>query len=301
MLRSARWLCVVVFAGLLLEGCAGPPKPVMDESQRSIPGGRDALLVVPQGEIRGKIHAINSAAAGAAGGAIGGALGAIIDGAVNQVKTNIAERQVTPLRNALADYDFDRRALAATQATFAKVPWLAVQKVSFSKDMSGDALTRFIDGSPTSQSVLAAYDYAMSPNFEWMTVTMTIGIYPKTPPADSSGGRLAPGNALYYQRFEYVEYLPDNLHDDDKNAASWASDNGIQARKALDTSLAGVQDLFLRSLAITPAAAAALDQGRGIGMSDENGSLVESSAKGFLLYNKGTGTWIFFDGRPAPD
>lgn len=293
MLRSARWLGVVVFACLLLEGCAPPAKRFFDESQRSVVGGRDALVAVPQGEIRDKIKPVVVPT--------GGLVGALVEIGVNQIKTNVAERQVTALRNALADYDFDHKALAATQATFAKVPWLDVQKVGFSKDVSEDALTRFIDGAATPQAVVAIYDYAMSPNFQWMTVTLSVAIYPKTPPADYSGGRLAPGNALYYQRFEYIEYLPNNLDDDDKNAASWASDNGIQARKALDTSLAGLQALVLRSLSIGPAAAAALGQGRGIGMSDENGALVESSDKGFLLYNEGTATWIYFDGKPAPN
>lgn len=295
MLRSLRWLGVVVFACLLLEGCAQPPKRYLDESQRSVVGGRDALVAVPQGEIRGNIHPSNTFAA------TGGLVFAVIDMTVNQVKSNMAERQVTPLRNVLADYDFDHKALAATQATFAKVPWLNVQKVTFTKDISGDAVNRFIDSSSAPQTVFASYDYAMSPNFQWMTVTLTVAIYPKALPANSSGDRLARGNALYYQRFEYIEYLPNNLDDDDKNAASWASDNGIQARKALDTSLGGLQELCLRSMSITPAAAAALDQGRGIGMSDEHGNLVESSDKGFLLYNGDTATWIYFDGKPAPN
>ena len=104
---------------------------------------------------------------------------------VNQIKTDMAERQVTALRNALSDYDFDHRALAAMQATLPKIPWLDVEKVSFSKDASNDKLTQFVDGSAASQSLIASYDYAMSPNFEWMTVTMTVSIYPKQAPAAS--------------------------------------------------------------------------------------------------------------------
>jgi hypothetical protein len=295
MLRSVRWLLVVAFACLLLEGCVPPPKRLLDENQRPVVGGREGFVVVAQGEIRGKITPLNTAANG-------GAFFVLLDAAVNQVKTNMAERQVTPLRNALADYDFDHRALAAMQATLPKIPWLDVQKVSFSKDASNDTLLQRIDGSAAPQTLLASYDYAMSPNFEWMTVTLAVGIYPKNPDTSKmTGDRLALGNALYYQRFEYIEYLAQNLKDDDKNAASWATDNGIQARKALDTSLTGIHDLFVRSMSLSPAAAAALDQGRNIDMSDEHGSLVESNEKGLLLYNKDTGTWLFFDGRQAPN
>jgi hypothetical protein len=172
MFRLDRWLFVVAFACLLLEGCASPPKRVIDESRRSVTGGREALVVVPQGEIRGKITPLNTVAGG-------GLNFVLIDASVNQIKTNIAERQVMDLRNALADYDFDHRALAAMQSTLPKIPWLDVQKVSFSKDASKDKLTQFIDGSDASQSVIASYDYAMSPNFEWMTVTLTVAIYPK--------------------------------------------------------------------------------------------------------------------------
>jgi hypothetical protein len=296
MVRSIRLLVVVGLSCLLLEGCVAPPKRFLDENVRSIDGGRESLLVVPQGEIRGKITPSTTSATG-------GLIFVLIDVTVNQIKTNMAERQVTPLRTALADYDFDHRAVQALQSTLVRIPWLDIKSTSFTKDGSIDKLTSFVDQSDTSQSLVASYDYAMSPNFAWMTATLSVGIYPKqlAPAPGASPPRLTRADALYFQRFEYIEYLANDLKDDDKNADSWAVNGGAQARTALDKSLVGVHDLFVRSMSLTAEAASALDRGRNIDMSDEHGSLVESNDKGMLLYNKDTGTWLFFDGKSPPN
>lgn len=118
----------LVFVFVVMAGCASQPRHFLDPADRSPAGGREAVVLVPQGEIKTLIVASQA-------GASFGLVGALIDVGVNQHRANAAEKPIMPLRTALTDYHFDQQALAATQVTVERMDWLAVRKTSFSKDM----------------------------------------------------------------------------------------------------------------------------------------------------------------------
>jgi hypothetical protein len=301
--RGASWRLFVLCMGcLLLQACTPPPKRLLDETARQSSGDRESLVVVEQGELRAAIKVSNvSSGMGGSGGAVGALIGAIIDTSVNQHRADAAEDGVKPLRNALIDYDFDRRALQAMQLTLAKIPGFDATKVAFGKDGSHDKLLSVLDHSGSSQVLVARYGYTLSPDFSQLVVDLAVDIYPKNVTQGSSQtDRVSASSALYTQRFWYVESVPQKLRVLGQNVTQW-SDNGARAaRAALDVGLSGVDDLFIRSMSQTPEAAAALDKGRNIELVDQRGSLVETSDKGTLLYNGKTGTWIFVDGIQTP-
>jgi hypothetical protein len=285
---------------LLLQACASPPKRALDDAARQSPQDRESVVVIEQGELHANIEVSHVAdATGASAGAIGAIIGAIVDSRVNQNRTDAAETGVTPLRNALIDYDFDHRALQATQATLAKMPGFDSTKVAFSKDGTKDHLLRMIDQSGSSQFLVAKYAYALSPNFSQIVVSMAADIYPKEVKDGSLSDRVSTRDALYTERFWYVESLPHAGKDLNQNAQLWNQNGSQPARDALDAGLAGVESLFIRSMSQTPEAAAALDKGHGTELAGFHGNLVETSEKGTLLYNGETGTWIFVDGQQA--
>jgi hypothetical protein len=106
---------------VVMAGCATQPRHFLDPADRSPVGGREAVVLVPQGEIKTLVVASQA-------GAAFGLVGAIIDVGVNQHRANAAEKSITPLRTALTDYHFDQQALAATEVTVARMDWLAVRK-----------------------------------------------------------------------------------------------------------------------------------------------------------------------------
>jgi hypothetical protein len=81
----------VVF--VVLAGCASQPRHFLDPADRSPVGGREAVVLVPQGEIKTLIVASQA-------GAASGLVGAIVDVSVNQHRANAAEKSITPLRTA---------------------------------------------------------------------------------------------------------------------------------------------------------------------------------------------------------
>jgi len=281
------WFAAALLCPFLLAGCVAPPKRALDPTIRNS-GERDAIVVVEQGEIRAIIKPSTG------GAAAGGAIGFLIDAGINQIKTNSAEEHVRPIRDALAGYDFDRRALEGARAAAAQIDWLNVRNVTFTKDSSKDQLLTRFDQSAANQFLLVSYDYHFSPDFAQLSVSLRAGLYAKIPPPGvPPSERLARGNELYEEQFVVPADVPSKPDDTDANVAYWAANNAQATRAALDSGIAKVHELLARSLSQSPEVAAALDRGDDARVSDRRGALVERGPSGTLIYQKDSGTWIF--------
>jgi hypothetical protein len=284
-------LCV---AGLLLQGCVAP-KQTLDQDLRSVAGGRDVIVVLEQGEIRAEFAVASGGGGG--GGAIGGAISALVSEGVNEHRASRAEENVRPLRDSVSSYDFDRHALEATRSALAQIAWFDLKNLSFSKDGSKDKLASTLGQSAASQLLVARYGYSISRDCQRIALMLDVSIFAKG--ADKPEDQIASDKALYTQRFRYVRKLPGATRRANQNAALWAAHDGEAARAAFDAGLSMVNDLLVRSLAQTAEAADALGQGEMTTIDEEHGKLVETSAKGTLLYNGRAATWTFID-RAAP-
>jgi hypothetical protein len=289
-----KWLrgaAAVFLVCVITQGCAVPPKRVLSPEARDISGGRIAVVVSGQGEIKPEVNASNIAMATG-----GGLIPALIDAAITQARMNSAEKTVRVVRDALGSYDFDKRALETSKSTIGSLSWLNVKDVSFTKETSIEKLKSTLAQSSSPQLVVVAYGYTLSSDFSKLGVAASVSIFPK----EAAASRMTASDALYMETFSCVSSLPQPASDDDRNAALWAANDGQLARAALDDGLATVSELVVRSLTLTPEAAAALDQGRTVSMAGQRGSLVETSDKGTLLFVGQTGRWIFLKGVPAP-
>jgi hypothetical protein len=281
-------LCV---AGLLLQGCV-TPKRTLDQNLRGVAGGRDAIVVLEQGEINAEFTV--ATASGGGGGAIGGAISALVAGGINEHRAGAAEKNVRALRDSVSSYDFDRHAVDATRSALAQIAWFDMKNLSFSKDGSEDKLAGTLEQSAAAQLLVARYGYSISPDCKRITVMLDVDIYAKG--AGKPDEQIAPEKALYTERFRYLRVLPGATKRANQNAALWAAHDGEVARAAFDAGLSIVGDLLVRSMTQTAEAAEALDQGQAVTVGEASGKLVESSATGTLLYNGRAGTWTFLDG-----
>src|SRR5579871_4399029 len=101
-----RGVAAVFLVCIIAQGCAVPPKRALSPEARDISGGRVALVVSGQGEIRPEVDASHIAMATG-----GGLIPALIDAAITQARMNSAEKTVRVVRDALGNYDFDKRVL----------------------------------------------------------------------------------------------------------------------------------------------------------------------------------------------
>jgi hypothetical protein len=303
MLSAARAavIAVIVFA---LAACAQTPRNALTPSDRSPIGGREALVVVTQGELGADIVPSRAGIAGAAAaGAIpgigiliaaaAGAAAGAIEAKIDQQRTQIAQKAVTPVRDAMTDYRFDPLALDSARATLEKMSWLGVHKTSFSKVATDASLESVLDKSRSPEVLVLSYDYALSPDFSQMLVGANVTIYAKKPPAgDPVQARLELKNARYHQVFrcEYPLAGADRSMSD--NARRWAANHAAAARQALNLGLQRLSGLMQRGLGETPAEASALSRGAQITAGGESGKLIDKTGTGTLLLDQAN-EWVF--------
>jgi hypothetical protein len=282
---SARCIALgIVLAAIT--GCASQPRHFIEPSDRSPPGGREAMVMVPQGEIRAQVVASQA-------GAAFGLVGALIDTGVNQHRANKAETAITPLRTELSDYGFDQRALAATQATLAQLDWLSVRKTGFSKDTSKQNAMAILDKSEAPEVLLAVYDYELTADFSALQVNARFTIDSKNVPAGQSPeSRIKLDHAVYSQTFSYVIVLSGAGKDLEENCGKWSWSHAQPARVALDRGIERVNALLVRQLQETPEQLKKLAEGASTEANGHKGKLIEQNDEGILLIDA-SGTWVY--------
>lgn len=277
---------------MVMAGCASQPRHYLDPADRSPAGGREAVVLVPQGEIKTLVVASQA-------GAAFGLVGALIDVSVNQHRANAAEKSITPLRTALIDYHFDQQALAATQATVAKMDWLAVRKSIFSKDISKENSNSILDKSASPEVLFVSYSYELSANFDMMQVDATFSIFPKVAPkGQSPDSRMKLENAAYSESFTYLVPLAEAGEDIAENCRRWSDNSAEIARRALARGIGGVNALAERGLVQTSDDVKKLQQGAKADAGGRKGKLIEKTDAGTLLLDD-LGNWVFVAQLPA--
>jgi hypothetical protein len=277
---------------VVMAGCASQPRHFLDPADRSPVGGREAVVLVPQGEIKTLVVASQA-------GAAFGLVGAIIDVSVNQHRANAAEKSITPLRTALTDYHFDQQALAATEVTVARMDWLAVRKTSFSKDMSKENTNSILDKSASPEILFVSYSYELSPDFAMLQVDARFSIFAKAAPkGQSADSRMKLENAAYSENFTYLIPLAGASDDVAENCRHWSDDNAVIARRALVQGIGGVNALAERGLVQTSDDVKKLQQGAKVDAGGRKGKLIEKTDAGTLLLDD-LGNWVFVAESPA--
>ena len=282
----------LVFVFVVMAACATQPRHFLDPADRSPAAGREAVVLVPQGEIKTVIVASQA-------GASLGLVGALIDVGVNQHRANAAEKSILPLRTALTDYHFDQQALAATQVTVERLDWLAVRKTSFSKDISKENTSSILDKSASPEVLFVAYSYEMSPDFTMMQVDARFSIFAKVAPkGQSADSRMKLENAAYSENFTYLVPLAEASDDVADNCRRWSDNNAEIARRALVQGIGGVNALAERGLVQTSDDAKKLQEGAKVEAAGRRGKLIEKTDAGTLLLDD-LGNWVFVVQFPA--
>jgi hypothetical protein len=278
---------------VLLSACAtGPTRHALDPADRSPAGGREAVVIVPQGELRALVSQ-------AKGGQAFGLIGAIVDVSVTQHRANAAESALKSIRDGLGDYNFDQRALAATQSAVDKLDWLGVRKVTFSKDASNESSIANLDRTDSPEVIFAVYEYALTADFSAVQVSARVSIAPKKIPAGGdSAARIKLTNAAYAQSFQCMIRLAGADGKMTDNAQHWSADNAKLVRQALDQGIERVSALMQRSLSQTPGDVQKLSQGEEITVGDSKGKVIEKTDVGTLLVDL-TGTWVYVVTAPV--
>jgi len=273
-------------AALAFPALAADHKYILPEAARSAPAGQRALEVeIPQAELSSNI---NPSMVDVAMG--GGVLGVIIDAKIDNDRAKRAQAGITPVRDAISDFDADQLGLDTTQALAARVTWLqGAAAPGFGRDTSPWGRGKVLDAHAANagQVVFLQYTYDTSPDFASIRVGLTITVANTAAAAGAKpDSRLSNRNLVYIQTVTSVVSLSDPKGAQD-NAARWAAGKGSLARRALTLGFQDVAVLAARAADLKEADLAALTLGQRRSLAGVSGRLVEEGPNGTLLFNNG--------------
>lgn len=230
------------------------PKYLLPEATRSVEGGRGAVLVLAQSELRAEIDPSNAMLLGVAltGGA-GALVGGAIDAKINADRTARADQTVAAIRNGMTGFDVDALALDVVRAVMTANPWLASGDPGLCRESSWDAYSAALDATAAKQLVFFDFTYVLSADFSSIKVVVKMQVANKDYPAGGKPtSRLHLGKLVYNQTLTSIVALPNPSRDPLDNAARWGADDAALARKGLTLAFQDVTGLANRALNLTP-------------------------------------------------
>jgi len=240
----------ILLSAVLLAGCAAnvPVHGSLDQSLQNRIASTDIVLPIKQGEIF--VFVPDSQIARAGGG---GLLLALIDAGVNSVRTSKAETAVKPLRDALADYDFDSVLRDNMKSTLSQVAWLHVANASVVRDTSPDSLDQDLGHSTAGDVIIANTAYMLSNDADVLTVTMEAGLYSKDTSLapNKAKQKTSLANSIYHNRITFIMLAPKTA-DRDHYIAEWSANNGAAMRAALKLAAEELPQLLADDLQSQP-------------------------------------------------
>jgi hypothetical protein len=233
-LRAGRGLLFSLVLGLLFAGCATTNRTAL------VPAGLERIksvnvtATIPQPEIAADVVPSNVTALTG-----GGLIAALIDVAVEAKRSKAAENAITPLRDALVDFNAAealRTSLAEEMIPEAPVP---VKAVNVAMEMKGDAIRQHVEAGAADALLLISVDYRLSPNFDRIRVLARVSLLQK--------GRGAAGDKPLYQN-EFATYrrlaVPALGKDNAAVVLQWSENKGAPARQAVLACFAELADMI---------------------------------------------------------
>ena len=253
-MTSRSWGAAALAVLVCLGGCAVQSKKSLKEGQLAALQPLDVKLGVLRPELSAQFEVSTAGVAGAAAcGAIPGigillaaACGAAagsIDASVNAERAKTAEQTILPLKNAVADLDFESLARANVSDGLTTLPSVKVAGVTRVMGVSPAIYEQEFKASTASTVMFITFDYHLTKNFDTFEVTARTHVFPRTPqaraavavpeiPAGSTVSQVATQYAAYNSDIVYSFKLPKPGADNAANVALWQADNGRLLRAA---------------------------------------------------------------------
>lgn len=188
-----------------LAGCATTPHVPMSGGAKSKIDSTGVIIGLHQQEINAEINPSNVATATG-----GGLIGALIQAAVDTSSTKKAEAAVSPVRNALLDYDFGSEFATVLTNELAGLPWLNTESVKALYGFGQDEQAEAIRDANSAMVVVVDTSYSLSTNFDTMKIMASVSAYPKDPELVAIAEKEVPNQdppLLYRNQFTYSHKL----------------------------------------------------------------------------------------------
>lgn len=228
---------------------------VLAETDRQVPNGRVVHLALRQTEIAtsidiGRVAKYNYVYYNGLWTPFLGDVDEDMHDMLRKAQHDKAEAIAAPLRNALAGFDVDSIALAATSTALAKLEWFRPETVTLARDTETEARVAFLASSNASQFAIIRYRYELSPDFSQIRVVAEITLMRRRHAGDRGSDQLTP---IYRQRILSAVQLRTRSFEPIENAASWGAEGGKLAKAALTAAFSRLETLLPYALGLDQA------------------------------------------------
>jgi hypothetical protein len=236
-------IVTIALVAALLSACATPKRPAtltLPEDNRA----NELLIAIPQQEITVDKPDVNAG---------GGLLGALVEGIAESTMDKNRQEALAPLRDALADYDFDAKFQSAITGALPAAYFVDAPQTTLIRN-TDDWLQAHVErNGRTFGSVNVAYAFA--PNFQMLYIRAYLDVGDIGLVLDRNGKPKAKytsdeARAGKLQGMTYYAMFPlENPGSFKENVPRWVADGGRLAREALDAGIAEIADLVRRDFA----------------------------------------------------
>ena len=259
-----------------LAGCATTTHMPMSGGAKGKIDSTSVVIGLHQQEINAEINPSNAAAATG-----GGLIGALIEVALDSASAKRAEAAVSPVRNALLDYDFGSQFETVLANELAGLPWLNAESVRTLYGFGPDEQAEAIRGANSEIVVVIDTLYSLSPDLDALKITTRVNAYPKDAELVEIAEKEYPNQdppLLYRNAFTYSHELDLSTSSKEQAAEIWASDGGARIRAALAKGMLVMAGMIALDLDISRAPQndknLKLDEGRSETYNGVKGTLV---------------------------
>lgn len=263
-------------ASLAVTGCVARPHTALKSDLRDKIGSTEAYAGVRQSELYAQIipSQAGAAAAGAVAGipgigillagVVGGVAGAA-DAGINASRVKENEALVRPLRDTLADYNFDEQLRQELDRALAANGGLKAAPVQVVKQVEDKHYQKLFEDSKAGAVLFVNTDYSLSPDFSTLTVSSAGLLFARDAALRKSAGQMntreamrgatKADRAIYRNSYVFESKLPSASTDKAQNIVAWQQQGLL--RGTLEYGLREMVALMALDLAPAPDAAPA--------------------------------------------
>ena len=182
-----------------VSGCASSYKKSLTHQFMESDQTVHVSSIILQKEIDAQIVVQNSSAVGAQFGAVGAIISGLADNSVNSRSRRSVTKQIAPLRNSLADFEFNPRFHQVIADVAQKLSWLETTEIAKVNDASQ---LQFIRGNYYLKFIT---NYSLSSDFRALLVTTNVALEKMTKPRIARNGKeIEQFDLIYQNRYRYV-------------------------------------------------------------------------------------------------
>jgi len=219
-------------SSLLFTGCVTSNRTALAPASVGKLKAVDVTTSLAQPEIAADVNPSNVAAITG-----GGLIGALIDVAVEANRAKKAEVTITPLRDALIEFNSGEVLRTHVSDKMSAEPILPIRKVLITgpvkeKDVAAQAAKSDADG-----TLFISVDYRLSPNFDRVRVLAHVALFDKETTAKG-------GKPVYQNDFATYRALATVPKDRAEAIKVWCENHGTPMRDALTSSFAEIVEMI---------------------------------------------------------